>query len=294
MKMLFFTLATFTFMSASIPQTRKVSGNWEAYYDWFHRQSQVSKLYTDGSTLYTFGGKVAVHTSASSKSKTLTTLGNGHALHNIGYAKEAMLPTEEINGYGDFWYHVKGEDAAGKAFQGYIWGGNIAKGWRKADITGDGKAEFVLLGVSSKPRKNLTDINAEIRILQDGRLLHRTEVPGLCLFEDCGSSGLLRIMNVPSANNAIVMEASTMTIGCWAGIEKTYFYWNGEALQLICHTELISGKILSSKPFVLKDKSGKELMTCRYVREGEDYNPLWDCKSLKGKESAPAVVARAK
>jgi len=295
MKMLFLALASSLFVNASMPQTRTIGGDWEAYFDWFHRQSQVDQLYSNGATLYTFGDKVAVRSGAGLNSKIIATLGNGHALNNIGYATDAALPTEEINGYGDFWYHVKGHNAAGKAFKGYIWGGHIAKGWRKADLTGDGKAEFVLLGVSSKPRKKLTDIHGELRILQKGRVLHRSDVPGLCLFEDCGSSALLRILNVPAANNALVIEASTMTIGCWAGIEKTYFYWNGAGLELICHAELISGKVLSNQPFSVKGKNGAELMTCRYVREGDDYNPLWDCRGTKAKAGAvPAVVVRAK
>lgn len=294
--MLFVALASSLFASPSMPQTRTIGGEWEAYFDWFHRQSQVEQLYSGGATLYTFGDKVAVHSGAGRQSKIVATLGNGHALNNIGYAPEADLPTEEINGYGDFWYHVKGRDTAGKAFQGYVWGGYVAKGWRKADLTGDGKTEFILLGVSSKPRKNLTDIRAELRILKQGQLLYRTDVPGLCLFEDCGSSPLLRILNVPAANNALVVEASTMTIGCWAGIEKTYFYWNGSALELVCHTELISGKVLANHPFSLKDKNGAEVMTCRYVREGEDYNPLWDCRGMKARPAVggQAVVVRAK
>jgi len=295
MKMLFIALASSLFANATMPQTRTIGGEWEAYFDWFHRQSQVEQLYSNGATLYAFGDKVAVHSGASRNSKIIATLSNGHSLKNIGYATDAELPTEEINGYGDFWYRVKGQNAAGKAFQGYVWGGHIAKGWRKADLTGDGKAEFVLLGVSSKPRKKLTDIHGELRILQKGRVLHRSDVPGLCLFEDCGSSALLRILNVPAANNALVIEASTMTIGCWAGIEKTYFYWNGSGLELICHAELISGKVLSSHPFSVKDKNGAEVMNCRYVREGDDYNPLWDCRGTKAKPAAAqAVVVRAK
>lgn len=295
MKMLLIALASSMFTNPVMPQTRTVGGEWEVYFDWFHRQSQVEQLYSKGATLYVFGDKVAVHSGASGNSKIIATLGNGHSLSNIGYADDAILPTEEINGYGDFWYRVKGQDVSGKAFQGYVWGGNIAKGWRKADLTGDGKSEFVLLGVSSKPRKKLTSINAELRILQKGRLLYRGDVPGLCLFEDCGSSALLRVLNVPAANNALVIEASTMTIGCWAGIEKTYFFWNGSGLELVCHTELISGKVLVNHPFSLKDKSGNGIMTCRYVREGDDYNPLWDCRGMKPKTAgAQAVVVRAK
>lgn len=295
MKMLFIALASSLFPNPAMPQARTIGGEWEAYFDWFHRHSQVEQLYSNGTTLYVFGDKVTVHTGAGRNSKIIATLSNGHSLKNIGYATDAALPTEEINGYGDFWYHVKGQDTAGKAFQGYVWGGHIAKGWRKADLTGDGNAEFVLLGVSSKPRKKLTDIQGELRILQKGRVLHRSDVPGLCLFEDCGSSALLRILNVPSANNALVIEASVMTIGCWAGIEKTYFYWNGAELELIYHAELISGKVLSNQPFSVKDKNGAEVMTCRYVREGDDYNPLWDCRGVKAKPvAAQAVVVRAK
>ncbi len=295
MKMLLIALASSMVVNTSTPQTRIVGGEWEAYFDWFHRQSQVAQLYSKGSTLYTFGDHVAMHATPSRYSKVIATYGNGHALSNIGYSEQAELPTEEINGYGDFWYHVKSSGASGKTISGYVWGGYIAKGWRKFDLTGDGKSEFVLLGVSSKPRKKLADIRAELRILQNGHLMHRKEIPGLCLFEDCGSSALLRILNLPAANNALVIEASTMTIGCWAGIEKTYFYWNGAGLDLICHTELISGTVFSNEPFYLKDKNGAELMACRYVREGEDYNPLWDCRAIKPKASgAQAVVVRAK
>ena len=118
-------------------QSLLVAQDYSDFFEWFHERSQVEQLYSDRATLYIFSENANVRKTPSCKAEIVTTLPVGHALTNIAYGNQA-LPTAEINGYGDFWYHVRGKDAQGKPFVGYVWGASIAKGWREADITGDG------------------------------------------------------------------------------------------------------------------------------------------------------------
>lgn len=119
-------------------QTLFVSQDYSDFFEWFHERSQVDQLYADRTTLYIFSENVNVRKAPSCKAEIITQLPMGHPVSNIAYNENQRLPSAEINGYGDFWYHVRGKDTNGKPFVGYIWGASIAKGWREADITGDG------------------------------------------------------------------------------------------------------------------------------------------------------------
>lgn len=263
-------------------QNHLVSQDYGEFFDWFHERSQVHQLYSDRTTLYIFTDQANVRKTPSGKAEVVTQLPIGTAVCNIAYKNEQKLPVAEINGYGDLWFHVSGRDAQGKPFTGYVWGANIAKGWREADVTGDGKSEFVMLGVSSQPRKQLKDINAEIRVLQNRRLVSQAIVPGLCIFEDCAASPLLRVMQSRATPGLTIIEASAMTIGCMTGIDKVFFYWNGSGLERVYQAEYSTQTEVYRKKFVVAPNrhAAATVQVCEYGGEDRGYNPIWNCKTV--------------
>jgi hypothetical protein len=251
------------------------------FFEWFHERSQVDQLYADKTTLYIFSDKVNIRKTPSGKAEVVAQLPIGHAVYNIAYGNKP-LPTAEINGYGDIWYHVRGKDAQGKPFTGYVWGSHIAKGWREADITGDGTPEFIMLGISSQPRKKPSDINAEVCVLQNNRVLNRVFVPGLCIFEDCAASPMLRVMKSQATPGLMIIEASAMTIGCMTGIDKSFFYWNGSGLERVYQAEYSTKTETFRKKFVVAPNRSQSstAQLCEYGGEDSNYNPIWSCKTI--------------
>ena len=262
-------------------QDRFIGEEFSTYYDWFHSRSQVDDLYSNASILYIFTEKATVHQGPCRTSNNITQLAHGTPVRNIAYQDEFYLPEDEINGYHDIWYHVQGQDAKGHAFDGYVWGGDIAKGWRTIDVSSDGKADFVMLGLSSKKRVKPEDIKAEIRIVSNGKLIAMKTVPGLCLFEECDSSPLLRVFR--TKQGFTVVEASTMTIGCWAGLERSFHYWDGQHLHRVYHAEFLTATEFTNQPFVVNNTASTQL--CRYSHEDANHMPIWACEKLSTDDS---------
>lgn len=266
-------------------QERFVSHDFDAFYDWFHQQSQVAQLYEDQSELFTFSN-TKVYSGPCRNSEVEAQLPIAYGVKNIAYTDDYYLPEDEINGYGDIWYHVRGKDPQGRSFTGYIWGGEIAKGWRSVNLDGQGEAEFIMLGISSQERKAPQDINAELRVVRRGQLIYQKTIPGLCIFEDCASSPLLRAFETPQGFT--IIEASTMTVGCWAGIEKSFFYWDGANLQRVYHAEYTTHQEFANQAFVFNTRSSAQL--CHYSHEDENYNPVWECKEIPVDNSRASVA----
>ncbi|HKK78608.1 MAG TPA: hypothetical protein VJ933_03220 [Phaeodactylibacter sp.] len=267
-------------------QERFVSNEAEGFYEWFHQRSQVDQLYQDQTTLYTFTENTSVYTEPCQQSATVANLPLAHPVTNIAYQDDYYLPEGVINGYGDLWYHVKGQTPNGRSFTGYIFGTHIAKGWRKADLNSDRQAEFLMIGVSPEPRQNLRDIKAELRIVDKGQLMAQKIIPGLCLFEDCASSPLLRTNT--TAQGFTIIEASTMTVGCWAGIERAFYYYDGEELSRVYHAEYTTSTKYADEPFVVS--SGTSTQICEYSHEGENYLPVWSCQTIEINNGRAAVA----
>lgn len=259
-------------------QPQLTSQEFGEYYDWFNEQSQVAQLYTDRSTLYVFTQDAALHAGPCRESKVMAELPIGWPVTNI-VEDEFFMPEGEVNGYFDLWFYVTGSDRSGQPFQGYLWGGDVAKSWRSADLTGDDREEFLMLGIPARARTQPTEINAEVRVLHNGRLWYQKVVPGLCVFEECATSSLLRVVEYPQWPDLRIIEASTLTLGCWAGVEKALFYWNGSRLERVFYAEFTTAREYENKPFV--HASGGDTQLCRYSHEDEDYNPVWDCKTVK-------------
>ncbi len=282
----FLILAALFSSQVTPAQERFVSYEFEDFYEWYHDHSQVEELYQSQTQLYTFTDNTAVHAGPCQDAELVAQLPIGYAVTNIAYNDDYYLPEDEINGYGDIWYHVKGKTPAGKAFHGYIWGADLARGWRSADVTGDGKAEFLMLGISSLPRKTLRDIRAELRIVQNQQLKVAEQVPGLCIFEDCASSPMLRVEH--TEQGFPIIEASTMTVGCWAGIERAFYYFDGKGLSRVYHAEYTTKQEFADESFVVS--RGNVAQVCEYSHQGQDYLPVWTCKTISSNEDRAAVA----
>jgi hypothetical protein len=270
-------------------QERFVSSDFNHHYDWFHNRSQVTDLYANHSTLFIFTEKATVYQGPCQTSATLATLTQGSPVTNIAYNDDYYLPEDEINGYSDIWYHVKGTNTAGQSFDGYVWGADIAKGWRTIDVSGDGKADFLMLGISSRERKKPEDIEAEIRIISKGKLIAMQPVPGLCIFEECAASPLLRVYR--TRQGFTVVEASTMTVGCWAGLEKSFHYWDGTNLQRVYHAEFLTSTEFANESFVVNSSSSAQL--CQYSHEDQAHFPVWSCTKIATDHSDRASASFA-
>ncbi|MBX2875346.1 MAG: hypothetical protein KTR30_24730 [Saprospiraceae bacterium] len=300
MRTLLITFALISVQSLGFSQERLVGEDYNAYYDWFNKYSKTAEQYEQGSTLYVFGHDIKIFQGPCEDAKVVTKVKMGQTVKNmVDYTEAMQVPEDEINGYGDIWYQVGGKDANGKRFSGFLWGGHIAKAWAYHDFTGDQRKELVMLGLSPAPKRNVTDIKAEIRILQKGNLLYQKIVPGLCVFEDCGSNVLLRVIPNAPVQGSFMLEASTMTVSCFAGIEKAFYNWDGQRLNLAYHAEYTTKHQFANQPFRLEAANGS-VQICRYSQEGNNFTPEWSCKDITP-EAAPqqvrpkaAPVARAR
>ena len=278
-----------SFFVYSHAQERFVTIDYSQYYEWFHEHSQVEELYANGSTLFTFSENTRVFADPCNTSAVITALAIGTAVRNIAY-DEYFLPEDQINGYGDIWYHVEISSPTRKKVKGYIWGADIAKGWQGADLTGDQVDELVLLGVSSLPRVKPTDIFAELRVVQNGKMFTQKVLPGLCIFEDCGSSPLLRIFAARGLNGKLVIEASTMTIGCDAGIERAFLYWDGRAVQRVFHGEYTTNREFARKAFEIRNAADDTYQICEYSHQDDRFEPVWNCRVIQDSRPKQATA----
>ena len=269
-------------INASLAQNHLQATDYSNYYEWFNQHSQTELLYKNNTTLYIFGNGVEVKESPCQQSEVLAQLNIGQSVKNIAYP-EYYVPEDEINGYGDIWYHVRGTDCQGEAFNGYIWGALIAKAWQKVDIDNDEQSEFIMLGVSSNTRKELTDINAEIRMVKDGKIGFQQTLPGLCVFEDCATSTVIREVKTPTQNGLPIIEASTMTIGCDAGIEKTLMVWDGLQFEVVYHSEVLTQTTFRNNEFIYTAGNANQestIQVCRFSHENQLFDPIWVCKGI--------------
>jgi len=279
---------------AAQAQPRLVAQDFSHYFEWFNDQTSTQSLYTHKSNLYIFGELVNVRTSPTTQSEKVTQLKMGTLVSNIAYAEETPIPEDEINGYADIWYHISGQDHKGINFEGYVWGGLIAKAWCHYDLDGNGTKELILLGVSDKKRVHLSDINASLRVVNQNKLVHQYEVPGLCVFEECASTALVRVLKDPQLEGWPIIETSTITMGCSAGIEKSFHLWNGASIFEVFHAELTTPHIFTNKTFTVisKPKAAEKnikVKLCEFSHQDHTFNPVWKCKTIKVDSSTPTA-----
>jgi hypothetical protein len=165
-----------------------------------------------------------------------------------------------------------------------VWGGFLAKSWQYFDLEGDGTKELIALGLSTNTRQAPEDIRASLKIIGNGKLLKELELEGICLFEDCGASSLLRIFDF-NTSGQIVFEASVFTVGCLTGIDKALVAWDGQELLLIHRGEYTTGQTYASNPLYLRQATQTQI--CFYKDENQSFNPVWNCRTLNQTVAVP-------
>ncbi len=264
-------------------QQRFIAADYTRYYDWFHEHAQTELLYTPQASLYIFEYETPLMKEPCTDSEIVAHLSIGQKVKNlISPALESSLNEDKINGYDDLWYLVATINEEGAPVQGYVWGGFLAKGWAFFDFEKDEQPEMIMLGISSRPRENLENIQAEIRILRGTQLLAQVQVSGLCVFEECASSALLRVIPDQPQIGRQIIEASTLTVGCEVSIEKNYFYWDGLQLNRVMHGEFAFQPYQDIKTFMvekkLKSDGTYEISEYWFVGEDQFFNPIWKQK----------------
>lgn len=280
MRTILLTIASLAIFSPILPAQTHYSGEeFRDYYDWFHQYSQTADQFIDGSTLYTFTEGAKVYRQASAKAQLVAQLPLAHPVTNIFIAVEDVQMAT-INGYTDQWLLIKGCDQAGRPFQGYIWGGHLAKGWRFYDVNQDEQPDMVLMGLSQQERQSPEDIQAELRLVSGGQLIQHIRIPKMCVFEECGSSTLLRVLESPYASSTLVFEMSVLTSGCLTGLDKAFVSWDGRNLECIYQAEYLSGEQYANRGLYLPISS-TQTQVCYYSHEDAAYSPVWNCETIK-------------
>jgi hypothetical protein len=282
----YLTPILFLFLSSSLllAQVRYTGEEYRDYYEWFHQYSQTPDFYLDGTQLISFVENTPVKQSPKSQSPTLGTLMLGQAVTNFSIPV-AKAVFSEHHGYREQWFLVEACCADGNVYSGYVWGGFLAKSWQYFDLEGDGNKELIALGLSTNPRQAPEDIRASLKVIQNGKLVQALELEGICLFEDCGASSLLRVFDFNTSDKTIVFESSIFTAGCLTGIDKALVAWDGQQLLLIHRGEYTTGQTYASNPLYLRQATQTQI--CYYKNENQSYDPVWNCQTLDQTVAVP-------
>ena len=260
------------------------------YYEWFQQHSNASALFSDQTTLYIFARQTPLREDPCEESPPVMTLTAGETVRNQAYGVEDFVPTAEIRGYADQWFQVVVDRPDGSTLSGYIWGGHLAKAWHETDLSQDGTDELVLMGLTERERAHQRDIRAELKVIRSGQIISTTELPGMCVFGECDSDALLRTFSPNEQKEMTMLEASTMMIGCTAGIERAFFIWKGNAFECVFYGEMTTQRTYKESPFAVRltQKAGTAQI-CHFQGIGKDFNPVWQCADREITASTSAI-----
>jgi len=248
------------------------------YYEWFQQHSNASALFSDQATLYAFASNTPLREEPCEESTTILTLAPGETVRNQVYGVEDFIPTAEIRGYNDQWFQVVVDRPDGSTIPGFIWGGHLAKAWHQTDLNQDQEEELVLMGLTEQKRSEPRDIRAELKVIRAGKTISTTQLPGMCVFGECDADAMLRTFTPDGQDNVTMLEASTMMIGCTAGIERAFLIWKGHSFECVFYGEMTTRQTYQETPFAVRltQKAGSAKI-CRFDGIGEDFNPVWRC-----------------
>mgnify|MGYP000249883894 CR=1 FL=1 len=264
-------------LSQSSAQVQYTGEEYRDYYDWFHQYSQTPDFYLDGTTLITFQDNVPLRTAPSVDSKTQVNLPIGKAVTNIYVPVEDAVFSMQ-NGYLDQWFHVETCSANRNVVEGYVWGGHLAKSWNYFQAPGDKEPSLLALGLSDENRQQPEDIKASLKIIRNGEQAQALTLKGICLFEQCAASSLLRVFDLSEKAPQWIFEASIFSTGCLTGVDKALISWDGNEMHLVHQAEYTTGHTYTSNPFYIRNSEQTQI--CYYQNENEAYEPVWACRTL--------------
>jgi hypothetical protein len=84
-----------------------------------------------------------------------------------------------------------------------------------------------------------------------------------------------------------------MTVGCFTGIERAFFYWNGRQLESVFHAEYTIDREYDRQAFKVQDPQAVRTMMCSYKKQDHSFNPIWDCREIQTKTPAAPDTKKA-
>jgi hypothetical protein len=268
-------------ISAQVRYTATASRN---YSEWFKQYSQTPDFKLAGAELLAFVKDAPVRTAPLLKAKIKGQLEPGQRVKNLTTSTMDITYATQ-NGYRDQWLLVEACDNASNSYTGYVWGGHLAKSWCYFDLEGDGEQELIALGLSDRQRQAPEDIRASLKIIRHAQVSEAIELEGICLFEDCGASSLLRVFDFGTTQRTTLFEATIFSKGCLSGIDKALVAWDGQQLQLIHRAEYTTGHTYASNPLYLRQPTQTQI--CYYKSENSQYDPVWNCRTLEEGVAVP-------
>jgi hypothetical protein len=258
-------------------QLRYSTEKYQSYLKWFNYHTAIK-----ADRLISFLDNVPVYERPDTRSKLISNLVLGEAVIAAVTPDEVTI-TEVINGFRDSWVKINICDAKGIYQQAYVWRGHLAKNWQYYDIDQDGLLELIALGTTTNHRRGNDHIAAELRVIKGKELISSVQLPGFCLFEDCQSNSILRLLKV--GTQLKVLEASVFTKGALSGIDKALIIWENNHLRLIHRAEFITGHTYQNDPFYYQHNN--TVRVCHYQGENDSFDPVWNCKVMDTTVAVP-------
>jgi len=249
------------------------------YFEWFQSQTQAKELYDKGSKLYIFNSGSPLFASPNPNARIVDRLRAGSPVVTLSYPEDNPGPMT-YRGYQDFWYEVSFQNRAGEYKAGFLWGGNLAKGWSASDLDKDGSSELLLLGIHDN-FEGMRAGKAALKLFQQGELKLFQSAAEHCISEACESNVLVRLIPDPIWPNMQILEVSTTQIGCDSGLSRHFYYWTGERFQKVYEFKWVQDRSERSVPFVLKpsgiSRGQVQSYRCQYSYTNDDFSPVWRC-----------------
>ncbi len=265
----------------------------DPYYKWFQNHTQATDLYDKGSRLFVFNAGSPLFEYPDPTSPVLTKLPLAASVTTLSYPEDNDGPLF-YKGYQDYWYEVSFVSRSGEYLKGYLWGGDLAKGWSLTDLDRDGVKEIVLLGIHPGASRSSSG-QSVLKWVKAGRTQLFQPTSDHCVSEACSVNVLLRIISDKIWTGMQILEVSTMQIGCDSGMKRSFYYWNGDQFTKVYQNKWSEETKEIAEPFVYSRQSSNDpnqaqSYTCTFSYMGKDHNPVWRCTpNTKWRSGTPLV-----
>lgn len=266
-------------LSATSAQVRYNERDFQQYYAWFQSVSPTDALRQDGAELYVFTPATPLRSTPCRTAEVIQNLPIGSSVINVVNHPYEVFE-DEVNGYSDRWFRVRARTSGQGWLEGYVWGGNIARAWTWTELSPDNRPVLAMLGIGGRPIQQLSQMQGEIRLVTQHTLLYRQAIEKMCLFRECYSDALLRVLPDQPRSGQLLFEATSVISNCaGSSIDKAIIAWTGSGLLSIHHAEYITGHTYSQRSLPV-DIEANTPLECRYTGEDASFNPVWTCQPL--------------